>query len=410
MLVIRAEQKRELAEVLAGAEQGQLLVAVAEDADGAREDDEEPLRRRPALEDDAPGTPEQVRGVARDLEQLQLAERRERRHGVERRDEAVRRPRGGRRDGVSRDGAGRYQLCSRGPRPAKEAVVRPISQMPVRIAQVSDVHFGGALSLPAETMTEIIERIRRIEPDVVVVAGDLTTTGYEAEYEEAAEWLARMEFPKVVIPGNHDSRNVEYLFFRREFGDPFSKFRLAFDDERAERLAGDGLHRRRARLVRARPRRGPDRLRPLPVDPGAVLAPGRHPDRDRPPPPRPDPGHRRERNIVLDAGDLLLTLVDLDVDLVLSGHKHVPFFWGLNGTLICNSGTAGTRRVRAATPPSWNELRIDASTIKVFTHYVDGRREPSVLFSRRTRALTRESFYVTDAYRTSNQIGRLAGT
>src|SRR4051794_26444893 len=39
VLVGRAEQERELAEVLAGAEHGQLLVAVAEDADGAGEYD-----------------------------------------------------------------------------------------------------------------------------------------------------------------------------------------------------------------------------------------------------------------------------------------------------------------------------------------------------------------------------------
>ena len=29
-------------------------------------------------------------------------------------------------------------------------------------------------------------------------------------------------------------------------------------------------------------------------------------------------------NIVFDAGDLLHTLVGLDVDIILSGHKHVP--------------------------------------------------------------------------------------
>ena len=109
----------------------------------------------------------------------------------------------------------------------------------------------------------------------------------------------------------------------------------------------------------------------------------------------PIPATGRERNIVLDAGDLLLTLTSLDVDVVLCGHKHVPYFWGLNGMLICNSGTAGTHRVRASTPPSWNELHVDASTIKVFVHYLDGRRELSVIFSRKTRALTRESFFVT---------------
>jgi 3',5'-cyclic AMP phosphodiesterase CpdA len=57
------------------------------------------------------------------------------------------------------------------------------------------------------------------------------------------------------------------------------------------------------------------------------------------------PGTGRERNIITDAGDLLAELTLLDIDIVLSGHKHVPFFWGVNGMLICNSGTATTRRL-----------------------------------------------------------------
>jgi predicted phosphodiesterase len=116
------------------------------------------------------------------------------------------------------------------------------------------------------------------------------------------------------------------------------------------------------------------------------------------------PGTGRERNIVHDAGDLLLTLTRLDVDLILSGHKHVPFFWGLNGMLICNSGTAGTRRLRGRTPPSWNEVHVDATTMKVFLHYLDGRRELAVIFSRKTRAVTREAFYVTEDFMRANQV------
>ena len=54
----------------------------------------------------------------------------------------------------------------------------------------------------------------------------------------------------------------------------------------------------------------------------------------------PVPGTGRERNVVHDAGDTLECLQRADAHLVLSGHKHVPFFWGLNGMLICNSSTA----------------------------------------------------------------------
>ena len=280
-----------------------------------------------------------------------------------------------------------------------------MTDVPLRIAQVSDIHMGsGSMSLAPEALQSIVESIRRMEPDIVVIAGDLTAAGYEWEYEEAARWVESIEFPKIVIPGNHDARNVGYVHFRRFFGDPWSRYRQAFDGERNERLGATGFTV--AALDSSEPdvndgRVGldrypwireqfdePDDIKILTVHHHLVSI----------------PGTGRERNIIFDAGDLLLTLTQLDIDVVLSGHKHVPFFWGLNGMLICNSGTAGTRRVRAGSPPSWNELHIDASTIKVFTHYLDGRRELSVLFSRKTRALTRESFYLTDDFRRSNQV------
>jgi Icc protein len=279
-----------------------------------------------------------------------------------------------------------------------------ISQIPLRIAQLSDIHFGGPLSLPADVLAAIAERVRGIDPDLVVIAGDVTTAGYEWEYDAAAEWLETIDFPKIVIPGNHDGRNVGRVHFRRHFGDPFSRHREAFAPERAERLRATGFS------VVALDSSEPD------LDEGRV-GEERYPwIRDQFD--EPDdikivavhhhlisiPGTGRERNIVHDAGDLLLTLTRLDVDLILSGHKHVPFFWGLNGMLLCNSGTAGTRRVRGMTPPSWNEVHVDATTIKVFLHYLDGRRELAVIFSRKTRALTREAFYVTDDFLRANQV------
>lgn len=279
-----------------------------------------------------------------------------------------------------------------------------LADIPVRIAQISDVHVGGPLSLPAEAMRAIVERVRRIDPDVVVLAGDLTTAGYEWEYEEAAQWAAEIEFPKVIIPGNHDARNVGYRHFQRFFGDPSSRSRIEFDAVRSERLQATGMtivaldssepDVNEGRIGRdrypwiAEQFDEPDDIRVVAVHHHLV----------------PIPGTGRERNIVLDAADVLLTLLQQDVDIVLSGHKHVPFFWGLNGMLICNSGTAGTRRLRATVPPSWNELHVDATTVKVFTHYVDGRRELSAIFSRKTRALTREAFYVTADFRASNDV------
>jgi len=80
-----------------------------------------------------------------------------------------------------------------------------------------------------------------MHPDVVVVAGDLTTAGYEDEYIEAAGIVAQIEPPKVIIPGNHDARNVGWVHFERYFGNRFSRLRRGFDPVRAERLRATGF-------------------------------------------------------------------------------------------------------------------------------------------------------------------------
>jgi len=277
------------------------------------------------------------------------------------------------------------------------------SQIPLRIAHISDLH-AGEVTFQHDVMAKAIERINTMRPDVVIVAGDLTAAGYEDEYVEAAAILSQIEHPKVIIPGNHDARNVGWVHFERFFGDRFSRFRREFDPERAERLRATGftvvgvdssepdldegrVGRDRYGWIRSQ-YGDPDDIKIFAIHHHLVSV----------------PGTGRERNIVMDAGDLLAQLTSLDIDLIVSGHKHVPFFWGINGTLIANSGTCATKRLRGLTPSSWNEVEIDASTIKVFLHYPDGRRELAVIFSRKTRALTREAFTMTEEFIASNRL------
>ncbi len=278
-----------------------------------------------------------------------------------------------------------------------------LATLPLRIAQVSDIHCG-TVTFDEELMRSVIGRVNDLRPDVVVVGGDLTTDGYEWEFEEAERWLRSVDAPMVVVPGNHDARNVGDLHFRRLFGDRFSRYRQAFDPARAERLQASGLtvvavdssepdlnagHIGRERYEWIRTQFDePDDFKVFVLHHHLVSI----------------PGTGRERNIITDAGDLLELLTELNLDVALSGHKHVPYFWGVNGMLLCSSGTASTRRVRGLTPPSWNELQVDASTIKVFLHYEDGRRELSVIRTRANRASIREAFFVTDEFRTSNPL------
>jgi 3',5'-cyclic-AMP phosphodiesterase len=280
---------------------------------------------------------------------------------------------------------------------------RSLAELPLRLAQVSDIHCGHG-TFDADWMRSLIKRLNAMQPDVVLVVGDLTAKGYEWEYEEAVRWLEAIEAPTLVIPGNHDYRNVGYIHYKHHFGEPFCRVREAFDPVRAERLVATGFTVVGVDSAEPDINEGnvgiehygwireqfdePDDVKIFAIHHHLV----------------PIPGTGRERNIITDAGDLLAELTRLDLDVVVAGHKHVPFFRGLNGILLCNSGTATTRRVRGRTPPSWNEIVVDASTIKVYLHYADGRRQLAVLFNRKTRAITREAFYLTDAFLEANQV------
>ncbi|MDQ4049740.1 MAG: metallophosphoesterase, partial [Actinomycetota bacterium] len=87
------------------------------------------------------------------------------------------------------------------------------------IAQISDLHCGSPHFVPSLLDRAIVE-INDLQPDVVVVSGDLTGDGLRAEYESARDYLDRVECEQMlVIPGNHDSRNVGYVHFEELFGE-----------------------------------------------------------------------------------------------------------------------------------------------------------------------------------------------
>src|SRR3712207_1122710 len=88
----------------------------------------------------------------------------------------------------------------------------------VRIVQISDIHVGSGLFRP-ELLEAAIEETNALGPDLVAIAGDLTMEGYRWEFEEARGYLDRLECENVVVvPGNHDAKNVGYRHFEDFFG------------------------------------------------------------------------------------------------------------------------------------------------------------------------------------------------
>jgi 3',5'-cyclic-AMP phosphodiesterase len=236
----------------------------------------------------------------------------------------------------------------------------------VLIAHLSDIHVGGS-RYEEELLRTAVDEVNRERPDLVVVAGDLTGGGYDDEFRGAKEALARVECERLVlVPGNHDARNVGYLRFEEYFGERYTQHRFSCEGLDVALVAADSsepdvdegeIGRDRYEFLQKGFADEAD-LRVLVIHHHLVSI----------------PGTGRERNQLLDAGDVLALLRDECADLVLSGHRHVPYVWPVAGTLIVHAGTSSTRRVRRFPDPAYNLLRIDDATIDVELCVPGGRR------------------------------------
>jgi len=100
----------------------------------------------------------------------------------------------------------------------------------------------------------------------------------------------------------------------------------------------------------------------------------------------PVPGTGRERNIVYDAGDAIEALQRAGVDLVLCGHKHVPYAWRLENMFIVNAGTVSSLRLRGHTRPCYNVIEFAEGHVDVWRKYPYHDQEKIIQFSIDTRA------------------------
>jgi 3',5'-cyclic-AMP phosphodiesterase len=243
------------------------------------------------------------------------------------------------------------------------------------IAQLSDIHFGDARFDPA-LVDRLLGKVDEAQPDLVLIPGDLTGAGYAEEYEQAKEFVDRLPCAWHAVPGNHDERNVGWRLYEELFGKrwqsrdvPFGvpstgrsceKMRLVSCDSAEPDLDTGELGRVRHTWIREAFEDAGDSFRVVMMHHHLVAV----------------PNTGRERNTLNDAGDVLEVLTDCRVDLVVAGHKHVPYVWEVNGVPIVISGTATTWRIRGQVPPSFNILEVTRDRIIAKVMWTAGDREP----------------------------------
>ena len=119
----------------------------------------------------------------------------------------------------------------------------------IRLAHISDLHFGGE---NARAMEAARDHINASAVELTVISGDVTRFGKRFEFAQAAAWLAGLEPPQLITPGNHDA---PYFAAHHRLFAPFRRFEATFGPAAEQDHLGPGIAVRGVNTARgAQPR------------------------------------------------------------------------------------------------------------------------------------------------------------
>ena len=251
---------------------------------------------------------------------------------------------------------------------------------PIRLLHISDLHFGPPY---VEEVGEAALRIAiAINPDAVIISGDLTQRAKREQFVAAKQYMERLpKAPQLVIPGNHDV--PLYRIFERMFH-PHVLYQEIITEELNPVLKIDGAVI--VGLDSTAPRSAISNgqifkwqldscelaFRDVPSDQARIVVAHHHFA------PAPDYLHDSP---MPKSRRAIERFTDLNVDMILGGHLHrayignsLDFYPGLHrdrGIIIAQCGTTTSRRGRGREREknSLNEIVI-AEGIITITHYI----------------------------------------
>ncbi len=227
------------------------------------------------------------------------------------------------------------------------------------LVQVSDIHCGPIFR--KETFRSAVKEINEMSPDVVLVTGDLTENGLISEFKMAAEGLRKLKAEKIIyVSGNHDYRSTGYLLFKEFF--PFLQV-TELDDvvitvlssARPDRDDGEVGHRQNLWLENTL-EKYKDKVKIVAIHHHVI--------------PVPDTG--ADQITVVDAGDVLRSLIKSNVNLVLCGHRHRPWRWKIENMLVVHAGSISCEKLRGFFSNSYNVITVKGKEIEAKLKIVEG--------------------------------------
>jgi 3',5'-cyclic AMP phosphodiesterase CpdA len=209
------------------------------------------------------------------------------------------------------------------------------------------------------------KEILRLKPDIVVATGDFTENGLLNEYNAVAEQLSKLSnFPLIAVPGNHDYRSTGYLIYKKIFGEKQKNelgksIFFAVSTARPDRDEGEVGHRQNIWLEENLKRRK-GRVKIIVMHHHLIQVP--------------DTG--TDRITIIDAGDVLKSILIGGADLVLSGHRHRPWMWQINDTVVVHAGTISSERTRGFFANTYNIIELNESSgeAKIWLKIIGGKK------------------------------------
>jgi len=223
----------------------------------------------------------------------------------------------------------------------------------MKIAHISDLHFNEGIDFDEKIFEKAVKILNKIDSDIIFISGDLTTSGLLKEYELSEEKLDQINGNKIIVPGNHDERNLGFKLFPEFFGK--TDFIEKFKGINLVGLASSEPDKDDGRLGRGR-----HRLINQGVEKEKMTIIGFHHHVI------PVPNSGRETNIIEDAGETLDIILKNEIPLVLMGHRHVPWAVKIHKTLLVNAGTFSCTRTRAHFGNTFNIIDINKDEIEIY--------------------------------------------
>ncbi|HEU4852098.1 MAG TPA: metallophosphoesterase family protein [Telluria sp.] len=240
------------------------------------------------------------------------------------------------------------------------------------VVHLSDLHFGRVDGTLLDPLSRLVNEL---DPDVVVVSGDLTQRAKDEQFAEARAWLDTLPGPQVIVPGNHD---ISLYNVYRRFFEPLTRYKRYITDDLSPMYADDeiavvGINTARSltfkdgRINKEQLAEVHTHFSDLPEHVVKIVV--THHPFDLP------EGHEEESDLVDRASMAMEAFASLGVDVLLAGHLHARhasntmerYQLGDYAALVVQAGTATSTRGRGEVN-SFNLLRIEHDRVEVDTY------------------------------------------